>query len=403
METKQDLLNLLNQLKFEEMTAMGCADKFHPFTMKHINYYCNPNHTRHRYKQFQIKKKTGGFRLITAPRNRSFMLLLYFLNKILKSIYTPSDNAMGFVEGRSVVTNANIHKGQNFVFNIDLKDFFPSIEQPRVWKRLQLKPFCFPLQVANVVAGLCCMKEERLREDGVAESIYVLPQGAPTSPIVTNMICDNLDRRLAGLAKRFHLHYSRYADDITFSSMHDVYRKNSDFRKELQRIIVGQGFQINEKKTRLQIRSQRQEVTGVVVNQKLNVTRKYVRDIRNALYIWDRYGYDEASKRFALKYQEEKGHVKKGNPDMQNVLEGKLMYLRMVKGPNDSVFLHLYKKFCSLSEVQDHIAAATAGQTGHGFEDSEAVSIQQTQKPIIKEFDRFDLDALNKELDILLN
>ena len=136
METKEDLLALLNRIKMDEMAEMGLSDKFHPFTIRHINYYCNPKHTFHRYRQFQIKKKTGGFRQITTPRYHSFSLILTYLNKILKAIYTPSDYAMGFTEGKSVVTNANVHKGQKYIFNIDLKDFFPSIEQPRVWKRL---------------------------------------------------------------------------------------------------------------------------------------------------------------------------------------------------------------------------------------------------------------------------
>ena len=270
LETKEDLLRLFNQIKLDEMTKCGMSDKFYPFTMKHLNYYCNPNNSFHRYKQFKIKKKSGGFRLITAPRNRSFMLLLRYVNEIFKAVYTPSDYAMGFTEGRSVVTNANRHKGHNYVFNIDLKDFFPSIHQARVWKRLQLKPLLFKQPIANVLAGLCSMKEKT--EDGNIR--FVLPQGAPTSPIITNMICDNLDRRLAGLAKRFGVVYSRYADDITFSSMHNVYQTSEEFRNELKRIIESQGFTMNEAKTRLQKLGSRQEVTGIIVSNKLNVSQK---------------------------------------------------------------------------------------------------------------------------------
>lgn len=350
METKEDLLNLLNHIKHEDMVEMGFADKYHPFTIRHINYFCNPNNAFHRYRQFKIKKKTGGFRQITAPRNPSFKLILGYVNLILKSMYTPSDYAMGFTEGRSVVSNATVHKGQNYVFNIDLKDFFPSIEQPRVWKRLQLKPFNFPVPIACVIAGLCSMKEDREMEDGTKKDFFVLPQGAPTSPIITNMICDTLDRRLAGLAKRFGLHYTRYADDITFSSMHNVYQVNGEFRRELQRIIEGQGFRMNKDKTRLQKLGSHQEVTGIIISEKLNVTQKYVRDIRNILYIWDRYGYGVAFSKFLPKYKAEKGHVKKGMPDLINVLDGKLMYLKMVKGEEDSVYRSLYAKFTKLAE-----------------------------------------------------
>lgn len=355
MSTKEDLLALLNRIKQDEVRKLGIdAEMFYPFTMKHLLYYCNPNHAFHRYRQFKIKKKSGGFRQITAPRNQNFMMLLQAVNEILKAIYTPSDYAMGFTEGRSVVTNAAVHKGQNYVFNIDLKDFFPSIEQRRVLKRLGAKPFNFKPEIALLFSGLCAMRVKRETPDESKERdldktyVYILPQGAPTSPIITNMICDTLDRRLSGLAKRFGLHYSRYADDITFSSMHNVYAEKGEFRQELVRIINDQGFAINETKTRLQKLGSRQEVTGIIVSDKLNVTRKYVREIRSLLYIWEKYGYSAALARFLPKYKAEKGHVKKGNPDLINVLDGKLMYLKMIKGESDSVYAKLYSRFQQL-------------------------------------------------------
>lgn len=355
MSTREDLLALLNLIKQDEIRELGFdADKFYPFTIKQLLYYCNPNHAFHRYRQFKIKKKSGDFRQITAPRNQSFMILLQSVNEILKSIYTPSEYAMGFTENRSVVTNAAVHRGQNYVFNIDLKDFFPSVEQGRVMKRLTLTPFNFSPQIALVVSGLCSMRVKREQPIETKQHnldkqfMYVLPQGAPTSPIITNMICDTLDRRLAGLAKRFGLRYTRYADDITFSSMHYVYSEKGEFRNELARIISTQGFVINEAKTRLQRLGSRQEVTGIIVSEKLNVTKKYVREIRSLLYIWDKYGYSAAMSRFYPKYKAEKGHVKKGNPDLTNVLDGKLMYLKMVKGDNDPVYVRLYTKFQEL-------------------------------------------------------
>lgn len=347
IKTKEDLLSLLNQIKFDEMNQNGISNKFYPFTIQHLTYYCNPNNVFHRYRQFKIKKKTGGFRDITAPRNRSYVLILRYINEILKSIYTPSQYAMGFIEERSVVTNAEKHIDQNYIFNIDLKDFFPCIERARIIKRLQLKPFNFPQEIALLIGGLCCMRKDCLSEDNNAlkKYSYILPQGAPTSPIITNIICDKLDHQLAGLAKRFGLTYTRYADDITFSSNHNVYNEGSKFRKELERIITSQGFFINEKKTRLQKRGFRQEVTGIIVSKKLNVSKNYVRDIRNILYIWEKNGYNVAYTRFFKKYKEDKGHIKKGEPNLINVLDGKLMYLKMVKGNQDGVYQRLYTRF----------------------------------------------------------
>lgn len=375
MKSREDLLELLNILKQDDMTSRGMADLYHPFEMRQILRYCNPNLQCRRYTQFQIpKKKAGEFRTISAPVNHTYKTILHYVDMLFRIMYEPSAYAMGFVNGRSVVTNASIHKGQHYVFNLDLKDFFPSIEQARVWKRLQMPPFNFTQPVANVIAGLCSMRETREMEKGEKKDLFILPQGAPTSPSITNMICDKLDRRLAGVAKRYNLKYTRYADDITFSSMHNVYQENSEVRKEIKRIIEDQGFRINDKKTRLQKHGSCQEVTGLILSDKVNVTQKYVRNIRNLLYIWDRYGYDIASRRFLPRYRKDKGHVKKGIPDMVNVLEGKLLYLKMVKGEEDSVYLRLRTKFLLLCDKYE------------------------IPKPVA-----IDIDELNNELDSLLN
>jgi hypothetical protein len=150
-----------------------------------------------------------------------------------------------------------------------------------------------------------------------------LPQGAPTSPTISNIICERLDRRLSGLAKRFGLNYSRYADDITFSSMHSVYEKNSEFINELHRIIADQSFDIKDSKTRLQKSGYKQEVTGLVVNQQANVNKRYIKELRMWIYLWEKYGYNTAYKYFVVKYIKDKGHIMKGKPDMANVISGK--------------------------------------------------------------------------------
>ena len=340
LNSKEDLLLLLNEIVKDEL---GKDDAF-SFSMQQLTYYSNPNNVRGRYRHFSIPKKSGGKRNIAAP-TKGLGNILYYVNILLKAIYQPSDYAMGFVEGRSVVDNAMRHIGQNYVFNTDLENFFPSIEQPRVWKRLQLNPFNFKQPIANILAGLCCIKEKN--DDGTVK--YILPQGAPTSPLITNAICDTLDRRLSGLARRFNLHYSRYADDITFSSMHNVYKEDGVFRTELKRIIEDQNFKMNEAKTRLQKIGERQEVTGLTVSNKVNASTAYVAKVRNLLHIWEKYGYNEAYKRFYPKYKESKGHVKKGEPLLENVLYGKLQYLKMVKGYKDPVYAALQARYDKLT------------------------------------------------------
>lgn len=342
MTGKEDLLALLNDVKADEL-----GDKGYPFSMKQINFYCNPLSVPNskRYHDFYIAKKSGGKRHISTPVSGLKSIQTY-LNIILQAIYEPSPWAMGFVQNRSVVDNAKTHVGMNYILNLDIKDFFPSIPQARVWGRLKVRPFNFNKELANTIAGLCCMKvvmEESER--------YVLPQGAPTSPLLTNAICDKLDYQLSRLALRYGLRYSRYADDITFSSMHNVYQRDSRFMNALFQIIQEQGFKVNEAKTRLQKKGSRQEVTGLIVSDKVNVTRKYTEDIRNVLYIWEKYGLTVAYNRFIGHYKKEKGHVKKGEPVLENVIAGKLDYLKMVKGEDDPTYMKLRNRYNVLMNV----------------------------------------------------
>src|SRR5574344_1542780 len=335
VKTLADFAKLLNNVKTDEFKTSQ-----YKITEKQLLHFCNPKTVPNRYKTFHIRKKSGGLREINAPCYQ-LGVLLYILNIVFKAVYTPSESTMGFPEERSVVTNALIHTGHHYVFNIDLENFFPSIPQARVWARIQLPPFSFPREVANVVAGLCC-------HTNADKTGNVLPQGAATSPLLTNAICDKLDRRMRGIAKRFGLHYSRYADDMSFSSMHNVYQEGSEFRMEIKRLIEEQGFKRNDKKTRLHRDCKRHEVTGLTVNQHVNVTRKYVHDIRWILHCWEKDGYGKAYALFYDYYKRTKGYIKKGEPVMENVIEGKLNYMRMVKGEHNTTYRKLLERFIKL-------------------------------------------------------
>lgn len=356
MKTTHDLLVLLNRIKMDEL-----GEKGHPFTMPQLNYFINPKRNVTRYKTFTIPKKSGGVRVIHAPVKllKSFQT---YLNRILQAFYDAPDCVTGFVPSKSILNNAEHHIGQNYVFNSDLKDFFPSITQARVWGALKTRPFNFPESIASAIAGICCIKEAVEKEEDYSEAEafdaparavrYVLPQGSPCSPVLTNIVCHNLDWKLSGLARRFHLCYSRYADDITFSSPHNVYQEDGEFIKEFRRIVAGQNFTINEKKTRLQKRGERQEVTGLVVSDRINVTREYVRDLDNLLYIWEKHGHNSAFAKFLAHYtpKQNLGHTR---PDMERVIAGKLMYLRMVKGEDSEVWRRLQKRFNRLADRKE--------------------------------------------------
>lgn len=338
MKTVKEFAALLDHIKRDEF-----GTRKYKVTAEQLLHFSNAKIVPNRYKTFQIRKKSGGTREINAPCYQ-LGILLYITNILFKAVYSPSSSVMGFTEGKSVVDNAKMHANHHYVFNIDLKDFFPSIPQARVWARLKLPPFNFSQEIANVVAGLCC----HLNADG---SGCVLPQGAATSPLLTNAVCDILDRRMRGVAKRFGLHYSRYADDMTFSSMHNVYQEGSDFRIEIKRIIEEQGFIMNENKTRLLRDGQRQEVTGLTVNSVVNVSRKYISDLRWILSVWEKEGYAKAYSLFYPKYKKEKGYIKKGEPIMENVIGGKLNYLRMVRGASNTACNKLQARYNKLQQI----------------------------------------------------
>ncbi len=303
------------------------------------------NKSPQRYHAFKISKKSGDKRLIHAPVNE-LKVILKSLNYILECIYQPHKAATGFVLNKSIVDNAKIHSGSNYVFNLDLKDFFHSFDVQRIKRGFMKAPFNLngdrePL--AFYLASLCC------HEINVNDEVkMLLPQGSPTSPTISNILCKTLDHRLTGLANRFGVRYSRYADDITFSSMHSVFHK-SEFLAELKRIIeVNQELIINPKKTRLQKGCHKQEVTGLIVNEKINVKKHYVKEIRMWLYYWEKYGFYRADNIFRRDYIRKKRHTKKTKPDISKVLGGKLQFLKMVKGEDDSTYKTLKRRYNNL-------------------------------------------------------
>ena len=309
-------------------------------TEKHIGgLLANDNHMS-LYKEFEIPKKSGrGTRRIHAPTG-DLKEILSCINIILQEKYVPGGCCTGFTRGRSVVTNASVHTGQNYVCNIDLKDFFPSITYGQVYTALKSCPLNFSNDLAKTVARLCCMKTI----DNQNYVHYVLPQGAPTSPVLSNIVCSRLDSYLSGLSSRMNVKYTRYADDMTFSSMYNAFHSHGDFLNGVRRIIEGQGFSINEKKTRLQKKGARQEVTGLVVCDKVNVRREYIKELRTLLYIWEMYGYPDAVRRYAEKH----GILSADEVPLKSIIRGKIQYLRMVKGASDPTYIRYQVRFDDL-------------------------------------------------------
>ena len=266
------------------------------------------------YKEFDIPKKSGGRRRITAPVGK-LKGVLKCLSQILAPYYSPLESTHGFAVGRSVASNASVHVDKNYVLNIDLKDFFPSISSASVKKALL--DHGLNQEVSELISRLVTIP---VAKEGSQMTIHALPQGSPCSPLISNMVCQNLDRRLAGLAKRFGVEYTRYADDITFSSNHHVYSTSGELLAELYRIVEECGFTINEKKTRLQKRGERQEVTGVVVNEKINSHRSFRKNLRAAVFSAELNGCSRSE---------------------FNSIMGRISYLSMLRGKDDAVVVRL--------------------------------------------------------------
>lgn len=347
LQSKEELVKLLSDAK-----NMLYGEECKPFELKSLTYYANPTLCKKRYQTFTIKKKSGADRTIHAPV-KGLKSILRSLNFVLQCVYEPHAAATGFVLEKSIVDNAKKHVGHHYVLNMDLQDFFHTFDRNRVKMGFMYEPFNLngdkePL--AFLLASLCTHPFE---VDG--EEKTVLPQGSPTSPTLTNILCKKLDRRLTGLANRFGATYTRYADDITFSSPHNIYT-DEEFNKELKRIIEeDQKLVINPKKTRLQKAGYRQEVTGLIVNDKVNVHRRYVKQIRMWLYLWEKWGYEVAQQKFLNDYIADKGHVKNINAQLVNVLDGKLEFLKMVKGAEDGTYKGLKERFDILVGFTDPI------------------------------------------------
>jgi hypothetical protein len=356
MQSKEDLAKLLSDAK-----NMLYGEECKSVQLKSLTYYANPTLCKKRYQTFTIKKKSGADRTIHAPV-KGLKSILRSLNFVLQCIYEPHEAATGFVLNKSIVDNAQKHVGHRYVFNLDLKDFFHTFDRNRVKMGFMYEPFNLNGErepLAFLLASLCT---HPLEIDGEVKT--VLPQGSPTSPTLTNILCKKLDRRLTGLANRFGATYTRYADDITFSSPHKIYKEvenpvlNSkgaynDFLSELRRLIENEKLTINSKKTRLQKVEHRQEATGLIVNDKVNVRRRYVKQIRMWLYYWEKYGYEKAEQIFKRDYIADKGHVKNMNAHLVNVLDGKLEFLKMVKGAEDGTYKRLKERFDKLTRLKE--------------------------------------------------
>ncbi|CCY81198.1 rNA-directed DNA polymerase [Prevotella sp. CAG:1185] len=278
------------------------------------------NSPENHYRSFKLKKRNGGFREILAPYPALLEMQYWIYNNILKKIPI-SPYSHGFAHKKSIITNAKIHLGQKELLKLDLKDFFPSIKINRII--YVFKSLGYTNQVAFYLASLCSYNE-------------TLPQGAPTSPYLSNIIAKKLDKRLIRLSKKYKLHYTRYADDLTFSG-DSIPAKLIEY---INNIVNSEGFTLNSEKTRLYKHGGKRIVTGISVNGKeLKLPKDYKRNLRQELYFIMKYGYESHIK---------KKKIRKVN--YLNILLGKVNFWLSVEPSNKfaldahSFLLETYKK-----------------------------------------------------------
>lgn len=242
----------------------------------HLTYVLYKKKVDSYYTSFEIPKKTQGTRQINAPTGmlkniqvRLATALCNHLNSLRIERKTKTNISHAFEKKKSIITNAQIHRNKLLILNLDLENFFESFHFGRVAGYFEKnRDFDLPHDVAIIIAQLTCYKGH-------------LPQGAPTSPIITNLLCQILDMRILRIAKRYKLDYTRYADDMTFSTNNRAFLEQKEsFLQELENEIVHAGFAINQNKTRFALRDSRQTVTGLIVNQKLNVPVEYYKKTR---------------------------------------------------------------------------------------------------------------------------
>ena len=296
---------------------------------------------KNNYIDFSIKKKSGGYRKINAPRKELKQIQKRLL-EVLYNVYEFKECQQGFMRNKSIVTNAKNHINSNYILNLDLKDFFDTINFGRVRGLFLGKPFYFNNEVATILAKIVTNDNK-------------LPQGAPTSPIISNMICYILDNNIEKYCKNYNCNYTRYADDITISTKSYKFPKQIA-RKDLNNnIILGDrlikiieeeaGFIINKNKTKFSEKMKRQEVTGIIINEKINIKRIYIKNLRAMIYNCNKNGIEAEAKKY---FKNSKQSIDTLVYKYKEVIKGKLNFLKMVKGEYDKTFLKYAKEYNEL-------------------------------------------------------
>ncbi|AZZ46133.1 reverse transcriptase [Pseudomonadaceae bacterium SI-3] len=310
-----------------------------------LTYYAYYLPDEQKYTSFNIRKRNGNPRLIEAPI-KGLKDIQRAISVYLYEQYKPRSCVFAYVQGKGIVEHASIHIGQRWLLRFDLKDFFHTIKTSRISGLLRRPPYSLAKGPAETIARICS-KDGRLT------------QGSPSSPVISNLLCKGLDYKIKELAAKNKCYYSRYADDIFISNNGSVFPSaiairtlegTAELSLALQEIVSASGFQINKSKTTLRMRSERQIVTGIIVNRKSNIPKEFLNSVRAALYAWERFGLEAAENYWRKNIDPKNGFNQedKEGPRLRWVIRGKINHIAHVKGYSDSTFLSLARRLQSL-------------------------------------------------------
>jgi len=278
------------------------------------------------YRKIVIKKSSGGKRVLYEPERKLKMIQKAILSNILYPYIKLGDHVTGFYPSRNISDNALVHVNRDVVFSIDIKDFFPSVHPASVYSELRK---IFSDHVAMIITRICSYKNQ-------------MAQGIPTSPFLANLSCKEMDKKLLSMCKRRKWSYTRYADDMTFST----YRGRKNVRRyivdkllrDVYSIVGSSGFTINSRKTRIMRSGKRQMVTGIIVNEKANLPKRLRNNLRAIIHNCSTKGIDSQLR-----------GMPKGN--FIRKIDGYMSFMKMVNKP-------LWEKY-----IDEWIYAKEAGKT----------------------------------------
>lgn len=307
-----------------------------------LTYYAFQLPDDKKYRTFHIRKKCGGERLIEAPV-KGLKDIQKSIVEYLENFFSPRACVFAYVKSRGIVEHATVHVNQRWILRIDLQDFFNTITRKRIAGLFRAPPFSFGDDAARTLSFLCT-KNGRLT------------QGAPTSPILSNFICRGLDYRLKELAAKNKCYYTRYADDIFMSHSGGVFpaalaeRQGDglvDLSGTLTHVVETSGFTVNRSKSYLRNKAERQIVTGIVVNRKTNVPKQFIKNVRSALYSWEKFGLDAAENHWRTNI-DKKNRYESAVPSFRLVLRGQINHVGHVKGYADPTYVSFARRLKAL-------------------------------------------------------